>query len=182
MCRRKNIYRWNVQSLSRPICTATCYLHHARNRRQVKVHSSTLFTPSIQIWALLSSLFCSSFFHTSEWLQYSAPAHTMHWDPEVPNFFWGQKKVPKWGTCVVGELLCTFFCVFLSWYLAIGIINADFVRSTNNKILRRVVSCYRWSLQSDTTYWYYRFRNCRYSLNGMSSAANSLQYVKQNTS
>ena len=25
----------------------------------------------------------------------------------------------------------------------IGIINADFVRSTNNKILRRVVSCYR---------------------------------------
>ena len=70
----------------------------------------------------------------------------------MPNFFFlGQKKVPKWGNCVVGELLCTFFCVFLSWNLAIGIINADFVRSTNNKILRRVVSCYRWSLQSDTT-------------------------------
>ena len=30
------------------------------------------------------------------------------------QFFLGQKKVPKWGTCVVDELLCTFFCVFLS--------------------------------------------------------------------
>ena len=33
---------------------------------------------------------------------------------KCPTFFLGQKKVPKWGTCVVGELLCTFFCVFLS--------------------------------------------------------------------
>ena len=30
---------------------------------------------------------------------------------KCPIVFWGQKKVPQWGTCVVGELLCTFFCV-----------------------------------------------------------------------